>query len=399
MVLVAVAGMAAPPALAGAQHCLETNPSYMDACGPTFSVPTWTDAGGWTDPSQYSTIQLADVNGDGKSELLGRGDAGLQIWWFDTDFGQWRPQVDPDAVPQILSDFSSPRPGTNRANDWTKPYYYSTIQTADIDGQPGAEVLARFSDGMRVYKYLPPSGGNAIDGGTWKRIGTAGPFSDAEDYGNVTLYPTIHVLQPTADGPAVLYARRHSNPGEPSLSFYAWENGGWTQLTGPAWAISGFSDRECGQPSCYLTLQTARLRRPGFLEEVMGRNAAGVSAFAGTLPAGWTRILGPSQPTSPTWPNQGLPVLEGGRVGGGQRRLPRQQPLLLRDPARRAGLRHEQLQPARAYERRAATALDRRHALLRRLPARRRAGGGAVPTAARSVGIDPDRQRRRRRRP
>jgi hypothetical protein len=292
LLLVALAGMAAVPAVAGAQNCLETSPSYMDACGPTFAVPTWTDAGGWTDPSQYSTIQLADVNGDGKDELLGRGDAGLQIWWFDTSVGQWRPQVDTDAVPQILSDFSSPPAGMNRANDWTKPYYYSTIQAANIDGQPGAEILARFWDGMRVYKYLPPSGGTAIDGGTWKRIGTAGPFSDAEDYGNVSLYPTIHVVQPTADSPPVLYARRHSSPGQPSLVFYSWQNGGWTQLSNPSRTITGFSDQECGQPSCYLNLQTARLRRPGFLEEVMGRNASGVSVFAGTPSAGWTSILG-----------------------------------------------------------------------------------------------------------
>ncbi len=290
VLLAAGAGMATVPAVAGAQDCLETDQDYLGACGPTFSVPTWTDAGGWTDPSQYSTIQLADVNGDGKDELLGRSDAGLQIWWFDTSVGQWRPQVDADAVPQILGDFSSPRAGVDRATDWTKPYYYATIQAANIDGQPGSEILARFSDGMRVYKYLPPSGGTAIDGGSWARIGTGGPFSDAEDYGNVSLYSTIHVLQPSADSPAVLYARRHSSPGQPSLAFYTWQNGGWTQLPSPA--ITGFSDQECGQPSCYLTLQTARLRRPGFLEEVMGRNASGVSVFAGTPTAGWANILG-----------------------------------------------------------------------------------------------------------
>ena len=212
----------AAPSTAAGQACPSADVSYTGNCGPTFSAPTWTDAGGWTDPSQYSTIQLADVNGDGKDELLGRSDAGLQIWWFDTSVGQWRPQVDADAVPQILGDFELAARGRGRATDWTKPYYYATIQAANIDGQPGSEILARFSDGMRVYKYLPPSGGPAIDGGSWTRIGTGGPFSDAEDYGNVSLYsrstscspaPTARPCSTRAGTAAPANPRSRSTPG------------------------------------------------------------------------------------------------------------------------------------------------------------------------------------------
>ena len=58
-----LAGLGVAPGVAGAQGCPEANPSYTDACGPTFTTAPWGDAGGWTDPSQYSTIQLADVNG------------------------------------------------------------------------------------------------------------------------------------------------------------------------------------------------------------------------------------------------------------------------------------------------------------------------------------------------
>jgi hypothetical protein len=110
---VLAAGVAVAPGVATAQQpqCPEASPSYTDACGPTFVLPGWGDAGGWTDPSQYSTIQLADLNGDGRDELIGRNDEGLEIWWFDTTFGQWRPQVDANGVPQTLSDFGSPAPG------------------------------------------------------------------------------------------------------------------------------------------------------------------------------------------------------------------------------------------------------------------------------------------------
>ena len=100
----------AVPAVAGAQQCPEANPSYTDACGPTFVLPPWGDGGGWTDPSKYSTIQLADVNGDGKDELIARNDQGLEIFWFDTTVGQWRPQADADGVQQVLTDFRSPLP-------------------------------------------------------------------------------------------------------------------------------------------------------------------------------------------------------------------------------------------------------------------------------------------------
>ena len=86
LLLAAVGGLTAP-GVARAQQCPEATPTYFDACGPTFVVPAWGDAGGWTDESKYSTIQLADFNGDGKDELLARNDQGLEIYWFDTSSG------------------------------------------------------------------------------------------------------------------------------------------------------------------------------------------------------------------------------------------------------------------------------------------------------------------------
>ena len=105
--LAAVTFALASSSPAAADGCPSTDDGYTSNCGPTFAVPSWTDAGGWSDPSQYSTIQLADFNGDGRDELLGRSDAGLEIYRFDTTLGQWRPQVDASGVPQLLSEFTS----------------------------------------------------------------------------------------------------------------------------------------------------------------------------------------------------------------------------------------------------------------------------------------------------
>ena len=231
------------PSSAWGAGCPDANAdtSYTGNCGPAFAVPAWTDAGGFTDPSQYSTIRLADVNGDGTDELLGRNHDGLEVFWFDTSIGQWRPQVDANDVRQLVSaqdangnmvsDFASPSiSDESDPHRITRPYYYSTIQAADIDGQPGEEILARFWDGMRVYKYVPPAGGKNIDGGTWRRIGTGGPFSDSDGWGAPSLYLTIKTADVDGDKKAELVSRTTTG-----AAIYGWTGSGWapdgSQLT------------------------------------------------------------------------------------------------------------------------------------------------------------------------
>jgi FG-GAP-like repeat len=292
--LVAVSFALAPSTAVGAA-CPSLDTSYTGNCGPLFAVPNWTDAGGWTDPSKYSTIQLADVNGDGRDELIGRNDVGLEIWRFDTTLGQWRPQVDANGFPQVLTDFASPPPlQASDPHSPARPQYYSTIQAADVDGQPGAEILARFWDGMRVYKYTPPAGGN-IDGGSWSRIGTGGPFSDADGYGDPSLYSTIHVTrgQPPERSQAAMFARTHGAPGGQSLAFYTWSNDAWSSVPVPSrgFPVTDFSDQECAQPSCYLDLQQSGNIFPPphsgpVPQTIIGRNPQGASFLTGLVTTG-----------------------------------------------------------------------------------------------------------------
>ena len=285
--LVVAVSFALAPSVAAAAACPSSDTSYMGNCGPQFAVPNWTDAGGWNDPAKYSTIQLADVNGDGSDELIGRSDAGLQISWFDTTLGQWRPQVDSSGNRQALTDFASPPPWqASDPHSPAQPQYYSTIQAADVDGQPGEEILGRFWDGMRTYKYSPPAGGKDIDGGSWTRIGTGGPFSDADGYGDPSLYSTIQVGRFYGGDPPVLLARQHSKPDAQSLAFYTWRNGTWSAQ--PGFEVDGYSDQECGQPACYLDLKAAG--PPGNLGDflfsigaVIGRNQSGIGAFSGKV--------------------------------------------------------------------------------------------------------------------
>ena len=249
---------------AAADGCPSLDDSYTGNCGPMFAVPTWTDAGGWSDPSQYSTIRLADFDGDGVDELIGRSDAGVQIYRFDTAWGQWRPQVDADGVPQLLNDFASFLPfDAWDPRDPNQPDFYSTIQAADIDGQPGAEILGRFWDGMRVYKYTPPAGGG-IDGGSWSRIGMRGPFSG---YYDASLYSTIGVGQFKNGQLPYLFARKHSSSfTDAPVVFYRWSGGAWSKVAMPydnEGYYFDFIDSNCSEPSCYLTLQVSNLAPGG----------------------------------------------------------------------------------------------------------------------------------------
>jgi hypothetical protein len=146
--------------------------SYNGTCGPEFESPAWGDGAGWTDPSKYATIQLADITGDGTDELIGRNDAGLEVWRFDPAVGQWRPAIGADGRPQVINDFRSPLPTEDVRGSWRDPATSSTIQTPDLDGDGGHEVLANGPAGMSVWRYTPPGGSNSIDGGTWAKVST-----------------------------------------------------------------------------------------------------------------------------------------------------------------------------------------------------------------------------------
>jgi hypothetical protein len=279
-VLLGAVSFALAPSTAVAAACPSLDTTYTGNCGPLFAVPNWTDAGGWTDPSKYSTIQLADVNGDGRDELIGRNDDGLEIFWFDTTLGQWRPQVDSGGVRQVLSDFASPPPwNESDPHSPARPQFYSTIQAADVDGQPGEEILARFWDGMRVYKYVPPAGGNQIDGGTWNLQFSKGPFSDAAGWTDPSLYLTVHadpLADPTGGHVPIpgVWSRKPSS--DDSIAWFkAVPGSGWQDMNQAMQnRVNAFGNDNCGQPECYLDLKAWRL--DGQLPMIVGRPRTGV---------------------------------------------------------------------------------------------------------------------------
>jgi hypothetical protein len=103
--------------------------------------PALSDQSGWNKPEYYSTIQCADLDGDGQDNLLARGYGGMLIWKYNVVSGTW---VSLEGAPE-WSDKAG----------WNHPQYYTTIQCAEIDGYGQAELLARGAGGITVWQYDP----------------------------------------------------------------------------------------------------------------------------------------------------------------------------------------------------------------------------------------------------
>ena len=191
-VTVALVAWGSPPARAAA--CPEGSPTPTSNCGPELTLPRWGDAAGWTEPSKFSTIQLGDVNGDGKDELLGRGDSRHRDLDVRHELGQWRPQVTAQDVPVVPGGL--PLPAALRGHlgwNWNRPYY-STIQTANPRGDAAPGDIARFPTGCAAYEYKPPAG---RQGHRRRSVAPDSPgeqFSDAAEWSDPSLYLSIHTV-------------------------------------------------------------------------------------------------------------------------------------------------------------------------------------------------------------
>ena len=164
----------------------------------------------------------------------------------------------------VIKDFRSPLPSEEGAPNFGQPQYALTIQAADIDGQPGQEVFARFPDGLHAYKYVPPAGGTSIDGGSWQEIGGAGGFGDAVGGADPGIYTTIQLGLPF-DGPSwSVIGRRNPTQDDPaSLAQDVLVNGAWLQggFVGsfPPNGVETAWGEICEQPACYLDARAAPL--------------------------------------------------------------------------------------------------------------------------------------------
>jgi hypothetical protein len=214
------------------------------------------DKDGWDQPQSYSTIQLADVDGDGQAELIGRGTDGIQTYHWNKATSAW------DALNQsdgLMSD----------ANGWGHEKYYLTIQFADVDADGQAELIGRGANGIQTYHWDKTAR-------VWNVIASGGPMSDKDGWDQAQYYSTIQMIDLNGDGRAELFGRGPAISQGTSfdVQLYMWEPTwvlacGGGNLMGDAW----------GQPQYYSTIQFADIDGDG-QAELVGRGPDGLIAYS-----------------------------------------------------------------------------------------------------------------------
>ena len=170
-------------------------------------APDMGDGNGWNVPQYYSTIVVADVTGDGKADVCGRGWGGFECWISTgTAF---------TAVGTYVDAFSDTNGGGNINS-------YSTLQLADIDGDSKLDLCGRTSAGYECYKG---------DGtGKFPTHVAGPPLSDAQGWNGAKYFSTIQLADINGDGKADVCGR-----GVAGISCWLSNGSGFpTQITGPA---------------------------------------------------------------------------------------------------------------------------------------------------------------------
>lgn len=135
----------------------------------------------------FKSIRLADVNGDGRADIIGRNANGVHVA-LSTGFGFTKEEV-------WSNEFSDQK-------GWGSEKYSSTIRWADVNGDHKADLIIRSRDGIRVAL----SNGNGFEPSTlWTDY-----FSDdtLQKWKNVVGYSgTICSADVNGDGLADIVAR------------------------------------------------------------------------------------------------------------------------------------------------------------------------------------------------
>lgn len=186
--------------------------------------PVWSDASGWNQDFYYSTIQFADINGDGKADVCARDNAGI-VCYLSTGSG--------------FSSTEIRGPGWTNTGLWNLPQYYSTIRFPDINGDGRADVCARDNAGIVCY---------VSTGAGFSTTQIRGPvWSDAAGWNSPEYYSTIQFPDVNGDGKADVCARSSSG-----ISCSLSNGAGFpTNITGPPWN----NGNGWNAPNRYATIQ------------------------------------------------------------------------------------------------------------------------------------------------
>jgi hypothetical protein len=212
------------------------------AVGDDVLGPALSDTGGWTDPQYYSTIQYADVTGDGAADLCARTPTGFACYpWTGVSPTGWGAAISGPAWP---------------STQWNVAEFYSTIQLADINGDKKADVCGRGPNGVECY--LATGTGFATTSITIPALTDAGGWGSA-----VMLYGDVD-----GDGKADVCARNGNG-------VQCWISQGTAFPSTPSVLVPAFADQSSWNGALYIpTIQLADVNGDG-AKDICGRWPSG----------------------------------------------------------------------------------------------------------------------------
>jgi len=237
-----------------------TTADYDGQCGTSLSIPAWNDAAGWNDPAYAGTIKLFDLDNDGKDELIGLSQQGLQVNTWSATWGQWVPASDPN----------HPLPfGNGSVFQETVRYGMLTAE------QAGAVALASDNSGLETWTWNTGDGSPAS--GFWTKVHQHGPFSNGFDgtdwMSHQSYYSTIQFLPKTSDAPSYGVAGR----GKDGMAVCNWHTNDWHCVTSDVFSDADVTDSEHAGPADYYyeTIQFADVYAGSAGAELIGRERVG----------------------------------------------------------------------------------------------------------------------------
>lgn len=220
--------------------------------------PAWSNDLGWSDISNASTIRFPDVNGDGKADVCGRANKGIICHLSkgdQFDATQWQ-------GPEWSDDLG-----------WNNVQYYSTIQFPDVNGDGKHDICARASDGVRCHLSL----GTSRTGGE-RDVFSHDPIKDgtqanAQGYDDPQYYSSIVHSDMEGDGRAELCWRA-------SAGIYCSRirEGKYERVLSATPGLS--SANGWSNPEYYATIRFADINGDG-KTDVLARSSAGMRGYLG----------------------------------------------------------------------------------------------------------------------
>ena len=213
----------------------------------TAKTPTLplSDANGWDDPTNWGTLRMGDVDGDGRADICGRANAAVGCWKSDGT--------------SLTTAIDGPEWAD--ANGWGAFQYHSTLRLLDIDADGKDDLCARAAKGIVCQKSTGDGFGDSFDGPAW---------SDAAGIASAKYYGTLRTGDVNGDRKEDLCMRTQSG----MECWLSDGNGFPTLVTGPAWSdASGWSGMQY-----WSTIRLADVNGDG-RADLCARDSAGLRCY------------------------------------------------------------------------------------------------------------------------